>query len=463
MKKYLVLLGAAVLVMAVATPSMAQFKSWGHMEIATQWISKQDFNNGSGTAATTDDNRDLNQKWIAERFRYYLQYGDPKTVRAVIGFEADSNNWGEDRYRFSDGSAATSETNPSGRMGTYGADQVQLEIKHAFIEFVIPQTPLTVTAGIQFYGFGGRLWQSKDAPGVTATANFAPHQVQAFWWRERDNAVTGRPAYSNYEVNDTYGLAWAMTQQLFNVGAFGAYKNDQDAVTHPTYVDNPWWVGLTGGFRPGNWAFTANFIYNGGKRDLLAGTDLDYKGWLIDAMAKYKIGPGLAVAVEGYYASGHDADKTDEFGEYTYPAGSEATYGFGNDRFVFMFMNSDFMYYAGKQLYASGMWYGRANVEYNPTPWVNLNFNYVYLADLSKGTPGAGKVVNGISSAATYRQDKNVDYIGSEINAIAKIKIYEGFYYNIGLGYFIPGDAYDSSSKSADSAYSVLTCLRYFF
>jgi len=459
MKKYLVLLGAALLVMAVATPSMAQFKSWGHMEIATMWINQQDFNiggyNAAGNAVAPDQDR--NDKWITQRFRYYLQYGDPKTVRAVIGYEADSSNWGEAAW---DNTGTTA--NPSGRMGVYGTDQIQSEIKHAFIEFVIPQTPLTVTAGLQFYGWGGRLWQSKDAPGVTVTANFAPHVLQAFWWRERDNA------FNNYNTNDTYGLAWAMKKQVYDIYAFGAYKNDLDGVTHPTYADHPWWVGVGGGFRPGNWLFTANFIYNGGTRESIVsgGTDIDYKGWLADARAQYKIGPGLSVALEGYYASGGDADKTDEFGQYTYPSGSEAVWGMGNNRSIFFFYNSDFMYTAGKQLYASGMWYGLLNVEYNPTPWLNLNFNAMYIGDTREGTPGAGKVVNLISGRGgveSANQTKDEDYLGTELSAIAKIKIYESLYYNVGFGYFLPGDAYDASNKSADNAYSLLTCLRYFF
>jgi hypothetical protein len=455
MKKYLVLLGAALLVMAVASPSMAQFKSWGHMEIATMWTHQQDFNIGGyaadGTATAPD--RDQNRKWITERFRYYLQYGDPKTVRAVIGFEADSSNWGEDRWRVTDGST---ELTPSGKMGTYGADQVQAEIKHAFIEFVVPNTPLTVTAGIQGYYMGGRLWQSKDAPGLTVTANFAPHSIKAFWWRERDQA------FENYNVNDTYGLYWAMTQKLFNVYAYGAYKNDQDAVTHPTYkADNPYWIGVGGGVRPGNFDLSAQFIYNGGKRDMLTGDDPKYKGWIAEAKAEYKIGPGMSAAVEGYYATGHDANSSD-FKEYTYPSGSEAVWGMGNDRSIFFFYNSDFMYTHGKQLYASGLWYGRLNFEYNPVPWVNLNFNYLYIGDTSKGTPGAG-TINMISGPTSARQDKDEDYVGSELNVIAKLKIYQSLYYNIGLGYFLPGDVYDASDKSADSAWTAITCLRYFF
>lgn len=459
MKKYLVLLGAALLVMAVASPSMAQFKSWGHMEIATMWTNQQDFNVGgynATTGAATAPDRDQNRKWITERFRYYLQYGDPKTVRAVIGFEADSSNWGEDRWRTTDGST---ELTPSGKMGTYGTDQVQAEIKHAFIEFVVPQTPVTVTAGLQGFYMGGRLWQSKDAPGLAVTANFAPHKIQAFWWRERDQA------FENYNVNDTYGLYWEMTKQLFNVYAYGAYKNDLDGVTHSTYVDHPYWIGVGGGYRPGNFALSGQFIYNGGKREskVTGGSDIDYKGYIGELMGQYKIGPGLAVALEGYYASGDDADKSNEFGEYTYPSGSEAVWGMGNNRSVFFFYNSDFMYTHGKQLYASGLWYGRLNVEYNPTPWVNLNFNYLYIGDNTKGTPGAGKTVNMISGPTSARQDKDEDSVGSELNAIAKIKVYESLYYNLGFGYFLPGNVYDASDKSADNGWIAISCLRYFF
>ena len=52
---------------------------------------------------------------------------------------------------------------------------------------------------------------------------------------------------------------------------------------------------------------------------------------------------------------------------------------------------------------------------------------------------------------------------------IAKIKIYEPLYYNIGFGYFIPGavfDHYDAAGnkdRSPDNAWSFLTCLRYSF
>jgi hypothetical protein len=342
-------------------------------------------------------------------------------------------------------------------MGTYGTDQPVLEIKHAYMEFVVPTTPLVLTAGLQGFNFGGRLFQSKDAPGLTLTTNFAPHKIQAFWWRESDRA------FQNYNVNDTYALLWQMTQKAFNVYAYGAYENDLDGVAHPTYKDHPYWIGVGGGLRPGNFDLSAQFIYNGGTRDFNTGDDTDYKGWVAEALAKYTIGPGMSVAVEGFYATGGDADKSNEFGQYTIPGTSEVRWSMGNNRSIFYFYNGDFMYTGQKQLDFAGLWYGRVNFEYNPVAWLNLNFNYLYIGDTRAGTPGAGKVVNLIANPASARQDKDEDFVGHEVNVLAKIQIYKGLSYNLGFGYFFPGDVYDASNKSADDAWTFQTCLRYFF
>jgi hypothetical protein len=72
-------------------------------------------------------------------------------------------------------------------------------------------------------------------------------------------------------------------------------------------------------------------------------------------------------------------------------------------------------------------------------------------------------VVNLIANPASARQDKDEDFVGHEVNVLAKIQIYKGLSYNLGFGYFFPGDVYDASNKSADDAWTFQTCLRYFF
>jgi hypothetical protein len=499
MKKYLVWIGAVVMVMAVASPLLAQgpmppytygpantpsvaptslWKSWGHMEIATYWINKPDFGQGgssgyaSGTGVVptvTKLGEDNTIRQITERFRFYLQYGDPKTVRGVIGFEADSQNWGESRYTPGEPRNSLNELNPSGAIGTYRTDQVQLEVKHAFIEFVIPNTPVTLTAGLQGVNIGdARTGYQNDAPGITIKVDFAPHAIFGYWWRERDVDTL------LYNTNDMYALRYMLFQKLFNVDVWGIYRNGDAGlansvgwVSDPRYADHPWWLGLNGGFRPGNWDFSGSFIYDGGKQEArVAGlSDRNYSGWLADLAATYRIGPGLAATLEAYYATGNDADSND-IKAYTYQTGTESVYAMGTSRSVFFMYNLDFMYYNMKYLMTTGMYYGRANIEYNPVPWVNLNFNYLYYGDTAKGTPGALKQVNSPTGA---QQNKDEDYIGSELNVIARIKIYEPLYYNIGLGYFIPGAVYDhynalgQKDRSPDNAWSFLTCLRYAF
>jgi len=450
MKKYFALIGAAVLIVALSAPAMAQdwtkgFKSTSLFQIWTGWIQKQEFNNG-GTAATTDDDKDRNTRYIGSRINFYLEYGDAKFARGVIGFEADSTNWGESSYtagEFGSGSA--------NRMGVGSADQVQLEIKHAYVDFVIPNTPLSVTAGIQGFAYGGRLFQSRDIPGLKLTANFAPHQVQAFWWRENETDRT------TYQVNDTYGLQYSLAQKLFNVTAFAAYKND---LRSATYSDHPYWIGVGGGFRPGNLNLSGQLIYLGGTRDYVTASDVDYKAWAAEILAQYQIGPGMSVAVEGFYATGNDADKTDEYNIYQRPTGSESHANFGLGRTVFFWMNfSEFGNQHNKQSDFGGMYYGRVNFNYSPLAWLNLSFNYLYIGDTSKGTDG----LSGINSPVGARTDKDEDFIGHEINLITKFRIYNNLTYNIGVGYFIPGAVYDQPGKDADAAYAVNTGMQLAF
>lgn len=490
MKKYLVLLGAAVAVLALVSPSMAQFKSWGHLEVQTVYVTKPDLGTGGATpfntvpaftqqnSAGTVPSGDVVTKQVFERFRFYLQYGDPKTVRAVLGFEADSYNFGERPFSEAESNGAASYGNPApaggfGRMGVVGTDTIQLKIMHAFLEFVVPTTPVKVAVGLQPYNIGGVLFMSKDVPGITVTADFAPHKIELYWWREADANL------NTYGVDDMYGAQWTMAQKLFNIYAYGFYKNDltsgntmqawSDAGNF--YDDHPYWFGIGGGYRPGNWDFSGQFIYNGGKRENKGvKQDQDYSAWQGMVSAKYRIGPGLAVVGDLFYSTGNDAGDGSKIKRFTMPisakAGnpSESLWGMGADRSVFYFFNWDLNYVSGRVLDYTGEYFGNLRVEYNPTPWVNLNFNWLYIGDTSSGS--AADVIAGrgpINSPVGARQDSDKSYCGQELDVIAKIKIYEPLYYNIGAGYFFPGDVFDTAGRSADNGWALNTKLIYVF
>jgi len=475
MKKYLVLIGAAILVAALASPALAQFKSYGHVEIAASFIKNQDFNvggvagyrdaSGSSTLPTYPSGRgyanaDLTNKNVFQRFRIFFEYGDAKTVRAVLGFEADSTDWGEALPNSTNYNGATTGTpsttgtwaSTNDNMGVGGGDAVQLGIRHAFLEFVIPNTPLTMTAGIQSFIYGTRFGNSQENPGLALTANFAPHKIKAMWYRRND-----ADRYT-YQSNDAYILQYVLTQKQFNVDAWFHYQNDRYTGRATPYDDKPWWLGVRAGFRPGNFILDGQFVYKGGTRDNASTADVDYTAWAAYLDAKYQIGPGMIVGLEGFYATGADTNDATKTKVFAAPTGDESQANFGYDRTVFFWMNwSDFCGQHMKQYTMGGFWYARADFEYAPTPWLNLIFNYLYIGDTSKGS------ASGMNSGVGARTDLDKDKIGQEINVIAKLKIYQNLLAQFGVGYFMPGDVYDSASKTAENAWAASSHIIYSF
>jgi hypothetical protein len=488
MKKFFVVIGVAVLVAAMAVPAMAQFKTWGSMQIAATWIEKQDFNTGGRPGARISStyglDADLTYKSIWQRFNYFLQYGDPKTVRAVIGFEADSTDWGE--------SAAVGATQKPGEgdyMGSANTDKNMLGIKWAFIEFMVPNMPLQVTAGIQPFAFGGRLVEGQDAMGLSVAAMFAPHKITGMWYRRNDDVLNGGGSYTagnytgrlQYHVNDFYAVKYDLAQKAFNVQGYFVYNNDlftgyQSTVAVANqYADHPWWIGANATVMPGNWTIYGQFVYKGGKRefDQVQITprgnydEIKYSAWAAELEAKYKIGPGMTAIGEFYYATGNDTDKVDKSKLYTVPTGSEAESNFGLHKSVFMWMNfGEFASQHHKNLAIGGYWYARAAFEYAPTTWLNMILNYLYIGDTSKGSASLASPA-AVNSGFGARTDKDEDFHGHEINLISNIKIYETLMLNVGLGMFIPGDVYKfenaTTSKSPETAYMGVTKLVYAF
>jgi len=509
MKKYLIWIGAAVLVMALASPSMAQFKTWGHLEVESYWMSNKSLNK---------DLVDANYQGIAMRYRFNLGYGDPKTVMAVLGFEANSRGFGETP----EGSPTVTGVGPSaGTVGTTGApvagnagsvslagrntvggwgtDQIGLQVRHAYFDFTIPNTPLTMQVGIQnqaIGGFLGRFFFNKDVPGFILNANFAPHTLSAFWWKG-----VKQNYFSDNDL-DYYGLLYRLKQQMFNVEAWFVYGNDRrsatdswtltrttvgnvstyaitETLTPRLYEQKPWWLGANVPITFGNWKFEPIFAYLGGKaQDSAAGgsglSNRDFSAYMGDLQVSYRLGPGLKFLVEGYYASGNDGNKnptlgtagvSDTISAWMTPGvgtdGTENRNVFGNGWSVFYFSNTELSYYGTRQLTQAGHAFIRPNAEFNPFPWLNLNFNYLYIMNTANKYNAH---INFLPAAAgPTGTDVNKSYIGSEANVIAKIAIYKDFQYAVGYGYFWPGDVFDTPSKTADAAWSLLTNLRYVF
>jgi hypothetical protein len=472
MKKYVVLLAAAIFVLALASPSLAQFKSFGHMEVESYWSNRM-LNLNSDR-----ESRD-NRQGVAERFRLHFNYGM---------FEANSQTWGEpaapgvgNTSPTAGGSTARGYLANRNAMGAYQTDQNSLMIAWAYLDFTVPNTPVTAKVGIFRHVIGGdigRFWMGNDAPGMQINVNFAPHVIQGFWWKENKQDTL------KDNDNDVYGLRYLFSSPTFNVEAWFAYQNDRRTQTEAlawqlvpgstdtygvytkttarNYDVQPWWLGVSVPMKFGNFSIAPILIYQGGKyqkQNVPGVSDIDYEAYLFDVAATYRVGPGLSFTGEFFYTSGQDKDKPDKMNRFTFPTASESRNVFGNGKSVFMFSNTDLTYYSFKQLDPGGLWYLRLNGEYSPLAWLNLGINYFYLADTSKGA--------GTSNLVGARTDQHADYVGSEINLIATLKIWENFRYIIGFGYFLPGDVYENAdttpNKKPDPAWNLLSNLRYVF
>lgn len=331
------------------------------------------------------------------------------------------------------------------------------------MDFIIPNTPVGITAGIQYWGIGDHLFLSDDGPGIQVRADFAPHKITGYWWRENDESLDA------YNVNDGYAVQYELAQKMWNVYSYGAYKNDLRGSL--TYKDHPWWLAAGGGVRPGNWDLSGQFIYNGGTRDYndVTLSDDSYASWIGEIYVKYNIGPGMRAVVDGFYASGNDANKSDKINMYTLPSSaSESPAWIYNRRGVFYWMNTDFGYIGNHEWSFSGHYLAHAGFEYSPTPWAEFIASYCWIGDTSSGATGTHidkatglSVANQINSVG--RQDRDESYVGSELSLIGSFKIYKNFTYTAGFGYFLAGPVFDSPTKDADDGWAVLSKLLYAF
>ncbi len=242
--------------------------------------------------------------------------------------------------------------------------------------------------------------------------------------------------------------------------------------------------------------FHAFFRYNGGKRQFSGTTvsnnaavaavqgDSTYNGYAAELAVKYRIGPGMFAGIEGYYASGQDWKKADKITQYQIPTVSEGQSIFGNDRTVFMWMNTAQLgYYHERNFSILGFAYLRGNVEYSPLTWLRLNANYLYIMNTNTGpTAPAGSATSTVISPFTRlataaqvnspigaRQDQSKTYVGQELNLITTLRIYQNFDYNVGVYVFFPGAMFDRLNSDgtvfagASPSYGVNTKLVYAF
>jgi len=336
MKKIATLLLAAGLVFGAATGASAiDFKAKG------QWIMSFDYGqngNFTGGNGQTGFNKKQDEFEATQRVRLQLDAVASEALSGTVWFEIGNQTWGK-----------------SSEGGALGADgNSVVEVKNAYIDWMVPQTDLKVRMGIQAlalpsYTTGSNVFND-DVAAVVASYQFNENVgLTAFWARPyNDNYTdeTWRKSRSNYMDNvDVAALLlplsfdgvkvtpWAMyagigpnafrsdgsnsSDYFGNVSGTsskypaagmlpvnGSMHKDGTSASKGlhTYGDAIW-AGVTGDvtvFDPFRIAWDFNYgsvTYDDSR--------LNRSGWLASLLFEYKLDWGIP-GLYGWYASGDD-------------------------------------------------------------------------------------------------------------------------------------------------------------
>ncbi len=344
MKRLVTLLLAAGLVFSATTAAQAiDFKASG------QWLMGFSAGDGNlvekhGLAGNRNKLNSDDKFTAAQRLRLKLEAVASENLSGTVQFEIGDTTWGQ-----------------SGHSGALGADDTCIEVKHAYLDWALPDAPLKVRMGIQPIllpnAAGGSAVLDDDMAAVVASYEFNENVTATLMWgRPFNDNYTGNKDLNNRNANymdniDLIALSVPMTFDGFKVtpwvmygiigeNALKAKNSDGDyvgsksmfALADPTLLSSGQRLHLTGGYGSAFWGglaahitaadplniefdFNYGYVQNMGNYDAYKadGTyrrgELRSEGFLLKALVEYKMDWGTP-GIFGWYASGDDGDPT---------------------------------------------------------------------------------------------------------------------------------------------------------
>ena len=355
MKKIATLILAAGMVFGVATGASAiDFKAKG------QWIMSFDYGEGGSFIGSYKNNSP--QGWgrgnqdafeARQRVRLQLDAVASESLSGTVNFEIGDTFWGK-----------------ADQGGALGADGKIIELKHAYIDWMPPETDLKVRMGIQnvtlpSFTIGGSTVMAEDVAGITASYQINENVgVTGIWMRPFNDNFNGYHNNSPYNHSTYYNspggfmdnmdfgallipltfdgikvTPWAMYGGIgpntFRNGSSADVKNylnnptpsgsaDSYAISGLFPVGGPrhgnftpknsrltqyadaWWAGATGEFTIWD-PLRIAWDFTYGAVTWDQNASLNRQGWLASLLFEYKMDWGIP-GIYGWYGSGDDDD-----------------------------------------------------------------------------------------------------------------------------------------------------------
>jgi hypothetical protein len=509
MRKGLVAVVAMMLVVAIAMPALAavEFKYGGQFRV--RWLNNDHFD-GTSVEGTND-----NQNFLDQRLRMYFTFIASENLRVVTKFEVGDTIWGNAKGPWVwDPKKAAFVQNPRfGDTGRIGADAVAVEVKNAYMEFNIPQTPLKAYMGVQGVNLLNSWIVDEDLSAAVVHGKFDPIKVQVGYvaaqtvdlttWQDRadawfaaidyaqgpwsgsligyfqngrNTAMSADPATMvtpvagplevdrTVEVDDAYGASKASAyfnkQMGLGGGGTASYLTDNQLFD----------LGLNLAYKLSYLSAYFTFVKNLGgfhvdgeqvKDGLDVDGDASYTGWMIDAGVNYFCGP-YTLNLGGFYTTGNDVQdkKFHDFEAFTYPMATTKYFseimGGGILDYVTTVAHTDA---AGAKDYQwrgyqmpSNIWTVTLGGAWQAMEKTKLSASYWYFgtsSDVESGFTNAGR--------PTYSNE-----IGHELNFYVTQGIVDGLTLDLVGAYLIAGDAF-TSAKDKEDVYELGARLQWSF
>lgn len=432
MSKYLKTAAAALALVALAVPAMAEQKVSGYFR--TQFMADNIGSNFAGMAS--GDKRTASQ--IDNRFRLMYTNNLNEYVSFVYFGEVDTA-WGQS------GKAA------AGQGGTDGADGVNVETKNVYVDFKIPDSIISTRVGIQGVGVGPHgILLGDDMAAARVNLKLTPMaDVTAIYSKWRENTTTMWDDVDFYAavlslkpsdaVKLNFDLAWLDANTL---GQFGAAAGiDGVAAAAGLTQGDVYALGVGADANLGMAKIDAYLAYTGGTLEGPAPiADVDLSGWMATAKGTVKVGTmGDAGLRLTYYSSDDNAADNDYEGFIGDLSGG--VYEFAGENLSIFYADAPYNNTnGGRRALIDAAYNGNGLLGINATS--NLNFTKACY-----GKFGAGYFMALEENGAT---DKS---LGFEVAARVGHKFAEKVDLSLGGAYAFVGDFYKVGTTDPDNVF----------
>ena len=339
MKKLLgIVMAMAMVLGTVAGASATDIKIKGYFDFAFGWYSNNNFYDA-------DDDRDIagsEENFDAlQRLRFQIDFVASEQLSGTVQFEIGTISWGTNGGDTWGGAGAG-----NGRGGAIGADGVNVETKHMYIDWIVPETDLSIRMGIlpfalPFFANGamsGNAILDDDLAGIVASYTFNEYvAINVAWlrpWNPFNDDDILRNAETDHDAIDLFALTLPLTFAEYGLeitpwgmyGSIGEIDEGAGAIGGGLagmggdalgQDGNAWWAGISLNltywdpfffavdFMYGN--YSSDDVWVGGGLIPAAEVDNDRDGWAFSAKLGYKF-EEVTPTLFGWYGSGSDGD-----------------------------------------------------------------------------------------------------------------------------------------------------------